>query len=351
LLGHARALPEDDSSPGSLVTPEELVDQVKVQFKRRKFAVGLVLAIIDFYRKLDALGKFTSFEEFLAAHPRREKTGAGGTANTLIVEWGDRTLSLRPSFNKVQRLIRVEHKRFDFPNAPGHATQAWVNYPEWFDSILQYDEAEIRAVEEGVLQFVLEVLPSHEVDPSSLKPLARPFARLLEDFEPSCTGEKPGAVFQGMVFAYIRADAPHLFLEVAKVGAGSKRLQRVGDIDGWQGERLVITAEVKSYELDLRGAEGLGTFIGEASGRRALATIAALSFTDEAREFLEGEGVRVLDLDRLHSLVDLWDPLKQQAAFDAFEYYVHHVEKSGPISKRLAEFVEAEEGAEDESGA
>lgn len=332
------------------MTPDELVAQVKAEFRRRKFAAGLVLAIVRFFRELDAIGGFASLDDFLDMHPQRETTGAGAKANTLIVEWGDKTLSLRPSYNEVERLIRVEHKRFDFPNAAPHATQAWSDYPEWFDSILRFSDEEARAVEDQVLAFVLATLPSHEVDSSTLKALARPFARLLDDFEPSCKGEKPGAVFQGMVFAYIRADAPHLFLEVAKVGAGSKRLQRVGDIDGWQGERLVITAEVKSYDLDFSGAEDMGAFIGVATSRRALATVAALSFTPDAQKFLEGEGVRVLDLDRLRSLVDLWDPLKQQAAFDAFEYYVHHVEKSGPIRARLAAFKTSTEADEDPSG-
>lgn len=184
-------------------------------------------------------------------------------------------------------------------------------------------------------------LPSYAVDASTLEPVARAFAALLDDFEPSCTSEKPGALFQGMVFAYIRADAPHLFLEVAKVGAGSKLLRRVGDIDGWQGERMVITVEVKSYEFDLSGVQGLGAFIGEASGRRALTTIAVLRFTPEARTCLEALGVRVLDVAQLQSRVDLWDSLKQQAAF---EDYVHHVEKSGPIRARLAAFVSTDAG-------
>jgi len=46
-----------------------------------------------------------------------------------------------------------------------------------------------------------------------------------------------------MVFGFLRADNPHLQIEIDKVRTGSKRLQRVGDIDGWEGARLAISAE------------------------------------------------------------------------------------------------------------
>jgi hypothetical protein len=321
------------------MSPEDLKKQVAAQFKRRKFAAGLALAILDFLRKLNAPGRFSSMEELLAEYPKQDRTHAGKTANTLIVAVGDTTLSLRPFYNHYEKLFRVEHKRFGYPNAAPHATQAWTNYTQWFEAILQMPIIEQDDLRQWVINFVLEQLPSHEVDPSSIRPLSRPFSRLLHEFPlAAASGEKHGACFQGVVFAYIRADAPHLFLEVAKVGAGSKRLQRVGDIDGWQGERLVITVECKSFEMDLDAATELGAFLGEAKSRKALATVAALSFTQEAKDHLTDQDVRLLDMDRLKSLIDLWDPLKQQIAYDGFTYYAHHVEKNAPLMERLAAF-------------
>ncbi len=223
-----------------------LKDSIAAEFKNRRFASGLALAILAFLRHLNAPGRFASLDDLLATYPRQDMTRGGKSANTLIVAVEDKTLSLRRFYNYYERLFRVQHKRFDYPNAAPHATQAWRDYEEWFDWMLELRDEEQQELEDWITALVLTELPSHEVDPSTIKPLARPFSRLLQSFPTTKQkGEKAGATFQGMVFAYVRADAPHLFLEVAKVGAGSKRLQRVGDIDGWQGARLVVTVRMQ----------------------------------------------------------------------------------------------------------
>lgn len=148
----------------------------------------------------------------------------------------------------------------------------------------------------------------------------------------------PGSAFQGVIFAYIRADAPHLHLDVSKVGAGAKRLQRVGDIDGWEGERLVLSAEVKHFHLKRDDIHDLSNFANEVSKRKAMGIVAAASFADEARADLEGLGLRTLDADDLLRVIELWDPLKQRAAVAAFTYYAHHIEKNMVLIKRLKAF-------------
>lgn len=320
---------------------EVLRSEIEEQFRLRKFAPALALAILDFLERLNAPGKFSSLEEVLARYPRQQRTRRGGTANTLIVKEGDETISLRPFYNEIERFFRIENKRFDFPNMAPHATQAWGDYRRWFDLILALNAEERAQLRAWTIEFVLSSLPSHEVDPTTILPLARPFSRLLASFPVRAQkGEKAGATFQGMVFAYIRADAPHLFLEVAKVGAGSKRLQRVGDIDGWQGERLVMTVECKSFNVDLEEAEALGAFLGEAEKRKALATVAAVAMEGDAVDFLMSRDARVIDLPKLRALVDLWDPLKQQAAYEAFSYYAHHVQQNDALIKRLKTFTD-----------
>jgi hypothetical protein len=322
------------------MTPDALLAELRTEFTRRKFVAGLFVAIVDLLDDLDALGgRFGSTDELFLAYPRQTETAGGKGANTLIVAVDGRNRSLRPFYNRAETLFRVEHKRFDYPNAAPHATQAWRDYLPWFEALLGYPPETARTLRERVIEHVLEELPSFEVDTATLEPLARPFSALLDDFDTSAhKGEKQGAVFQGMVFATIRADAPHLFVEVAKVGAGSKRLNREGDIDAWQGERLALSAEVKSYRLDEEGAHALVPFVESVLRRRAMTIVAAHSFTDGARAFLTEQGVRLLDLDRLTTMVDLWDSLKQQAAFDAFVYYVHHVEKNHPLMERLSRF-------------
>lgn len=91
---------------------------------------------------------------------------------------------------------------------------------------------------------MLSNLKSHAFDPSSVKIKPSLFQLLLEEFDLTAQkGEPTGAAFQGMVFGFLRADNPHLQIEIDKVRTGSKRLQRVGDIDGWEGARLAISAE------------------------------------------------------------------------------------------------------------
>jgi hypothetical protein len=49
--------------------------------------------------------------------------------------------------------------------------------------------------------------------------------------------------------------------------------------------------------------------------------------------------LRALDSDDLLRIVQLWDPLKQRTAAQSMVYYVKHVEKNGPLGKRLDAFL------------
>ena len=187
---------------------------------------------------------------------------------------------------------------------------------------------------------MLETLPTHDVVADDLEPLEHRFVALLQGFDFSgYTGEPAGAVFQGFVYAYLRADAPHLHLDISKVGAGSKRLQRVGDVDGWEGERLILSAEVKGYDLDAPRVGDCAAFLNQMARRKAMAIVVARSFTADARVDLEAQGARTLDLEELIRLVSLWDPLKQRAAVNSFSYYVHHIQQNSRLGGRLRRFL------------
>jgi hypothetical protein len=326
------------------MTADELFEDFKAGFPKRKFSAGLLIAMVNFLRSLDVIGDLPTLTGLLEKYPQQTLTNQGKRANTLIVKAGDRLISLRPFYNEAETYFRVENKRFDYPNCAPHATQAWGDYRSWFDALLAMTPDQVVSLEQRVREFVLAELRSHAIDPSTLTALPRRFTDLLESFSLAEKGEPAGAAFQGMVYAYIRADAPHLHLEVAKVGAGSKRLQRVGDIDGWDGERLALSAEVKSYHLDQQAAESLDPFSIEVQQRKALGIVAALSFEDAASDYLRGVGVRPVDLDGLRELVELWDTLKQEAALSAFTYYVHHIEKNKHLIDRLGEFTSAHAG-------
>jgi hypothetical protein len=325
------------------VTSDQLVEEFKEEFRRRRFVAGLVIAFARFFRALGTPERrYDTFDAFLADHSQQETARGGATANTLIVAvpGENRTVSIRPFYNEAEQLFRVEHKRFDYPNCAPHATQAWRDYRRWLDILAGFSERDLISIEEAVKGWVLSELPSHEVDASSIEPLEQRFVLALQGFDLARQrGEPSGAAFQGMVYAYIRADAPHLHLDISKVGAGSKRLSRVGDIDGWEGERLILSAEVKYRTVDEDAARNLEPFIGEVTNRKAMGIVVARDFGPEAATDLEGSGVHALDMSDLTRIVSLWDPLKQRAAINAFSYYLHHIQCNSALIRRWKSFL------------
>lgn len=330
------------------MTPDQLFKDFEAGFPGRKFSAGLLLAFIEFFRELKIPDlKAKSFEDVLVKYPRQEMAAGGKRANTLILAIQEgKTLSLRPFYNKADTLFRAVHKRFDYPSCAPHATQAWRDYMPWLNALSTYKEKQLVALAERVVAYVLEVLPSQAFDPATVKTEPPLFRLLLEGFDmTSQKGEPTGAAFQGTVFGFLRADNPHLQVEIDKVRTGSKRLQRVGDIDGWEGSRLAISAEVKQFGLKPEDVPDLQAFANETGRRGALGLVVALEFLEDARSLVEAAGVKALDRKDLLRIVELWDPLKQRTAVASLIYYARHVEKNSSLGDRLETFFEEAHGS------
>lgn len=323
------------------MTPEELLEDFEAGFASRRFSAGLLIAFVDFFTELGTPTLLLAdFDAFLAMFSRQVMTNAGKRANTLIVARGETTLSLRPFYNAAERFFRAEHKRFDYPSCAPHATQAWGDYRGWLDALVSYDAAQLALIRNSVADFVLATLKNQAFDPSSVKVDPPLFQMLLEEFELTAQpGEPTGAAFQGMVFGFLRADNPHLQIEIDKVRTGSKRLQRVGDIDAWEGSRLAISAEVKQFELKADDVPDLEAFANATAQRGAIGIIAALGFKDGVRELLVGMGLRAVDREDMLRIVELWDPLKQRTAAASLAYYARHVEKNSSLGERVESFL------------
>jgi hypothetical protein len=317
-------------------------------FPKRKFSAGLLVAFIDFLKELDVPGQeFKSLDNMLAKFPRQETTAAGHHANTLIVARGVvGTLSLRPFYNEAERFFRAEKKRFDYPSCAPHATQAWADYRRWLDALVTFTPKELDQLRGKVVAYVLEELKSQEFDPASVETDPPLFRLVLESFNiTSQKGEPTGAGYQGIVFGFLRADNPHLQVEIDKVRTGSKRLQRVGDIDCWEGSRLAISAEVKQFTLSADAVPDLEGFGNETGKRGALGIVIALGFDDGVRGEIEALGLKALDRKDLLRIVELWDPLKQRTAVQSLVYYAQHVEKNSSLSDRIKTFLQVAEKA------
>ncbi len=326
------------------MTVEQLFEEFTSGFPRRKFTAGLLVALIDMMLHLNVPeAQYASLDDFYADHPRQMTFGAGKLANTLIVAIGDgKTVSLRNFYDAAERYFRAEQKRFDYPSCAPHATQAWTDYTSWLDWLVSFPRVELESLRKQVTNYVLQTLPSHEFEAGSV-PIEQPlFQHILTSFDlKPVKGEPTGAAFQGVVFGFLRADNPHLQVEIDKVRVGSKRLQRVGDIDGWEGARLAISAEVKQYVLGSGSGAHLAGFASEVARRGTLGLVVALGFEDGVRESIEELGLIALDLGDLAKVVELWDPVKQRTAVTSMVYYVQHVEKNSNLAARLTKFVKS----------
>ena len=320
----------------------ELLADVQSQFSRRKFAAGLAIAFIDFLKDIGAIGAgLADYQDFISRFPRQTKTAAGASANTLIVAVSpSATKSIRKYYDQVQQEIRAQHHRLDYPSAAPHATQAWVDYTDWIGALVQMPLSQIEKLRADILAFVLAQLPSHEIDSSTLAKDPPVYFEILRKFDFNAQrGEPTGAAFQGVVFAYLRADAPHLQVEVRKVRTGSMRVGGIGDIDAWDGDRLVLTAEAKHTKFTAHDVDEIASFISGVVRNRATGLVVAEQFEAEAKKALKKAGITPLLRSDLASAVSLWDPLKQRIAARSFLYYASHVEQNASLSNRIREFV------------
>ncbi len=198
-----------------------------------------------------------------------------------------------------------------------------------------------KACVSGRCSTLLDALPNRAFDPATARIEPPLFRLLLEGFDFAAPkGELTGAAYQGAAFGFIRADNPHLQVEIDKVRTGSSRRQRIGDIDAWEGERLAVTAEVKYRALEIADLADISNFINEANLRGAIGLVVATDFTAEARDTLRNEEMKPLDIEDLIRIVELWDPAKQEIAVIFLVYYAHHVEKNSVLADRLDAFLE-----------
>ncbi|HLJ53420.1 MAG TPA: hypothetical protein VKT77_00190 [Chthonomonadaceae bacterium] len=248
--------------------------------------------------------------------------------------------------------LAMETLQLDLPEAE-HSATSTPAAPSWLSALVTYSVEDLAALRARVNAFVLATLASQEFDPSSVEVEAPLYRLVLEGFDVTARRSEPtGAAFQGIVFGFLRADNPHLQIEIDKVRTGSKRLQRVGDVDGWEGARLAISAEVKQYALAAENAEDLTAFSNAIGARGALGVIAAIAFSEGARSAIEKLGLITLDRADMVRIVELWDPIKQRAAISSLIYYVLHVEKNSSLAGRLKEFIAeaSERWREDRAG-
>jgi hypothetical protein len=328
------------------MTPDDILAEMRAAFaartRPRRYVAGLLISFADFLRELGtpATG-LTSMADLFRTYPQITEG-----VSTLTVRLPDGTQkTIRPAYERAHRYFIFEHKRLDYPRAQPYATGKWADYRGWLDAMVGFTEAELERVADETRAFVLGELHPHVFDPGTVRTEPPIFHMLLSDFglgnANRAVGETTGAAFQAAVFGFIRADAPHLQVEARKVRTGSARQAGIGDIDAWEGDQLVVSAEVKGFIVDPSIAEDLDFFGSEVRQRGALGMLVAEDFRDGTRDAVEVLGVRALSRRDMANIVSLWDPLKQRAALNAFQWVVIHREQNRPLIQRVEGFLRA----------
>lgn len=308
--------------------------------KPRKYIGGLLPAFCDFLIELEIPKRsYSSLSELFVDFP--QLTDGVSTLTVALPGGGQKTI--RPAYERYHYLYIVEHHRLDYPRSQPYATGKWSDYRHWLDSLVGMSEGELQWIIAATVAFVLQELKDQSFDPSTIRVEPPIFKWLLErfDFGARAKGEPTGAAFQALVFGYIRADAPHLQVEARKARAGSARTKGIGDIDAWEGDKLVISAEVKHFVVSEKDIGSFAHFSSSVIERAALGMIVSEDYVEGARESISALGINPLSrLDLLH-IVSLWDPLKQRNALNAFQWAVVHKEQNSGLIERVNVFLKS----------
>lgn len=308
-------------------------------FPQRKFFLGLMVASIAVVENLLEQVETDRMPDALEKYPPRELSSSGTPVKTLTIVGPRRSISLRGYVNRMETVTLGTLKRFDYPSAAPHTTWAWTQHRGEIELLFSMTPEERSEFGAYLWQRILELPTPAEIQRA---PRARPFAVLLRNFDTTAyKDERSGAHLQGMVYAYMRADSPSVTVVASRVRAGSNRFGGVGDVDGWYGADLALTAEVRDLVIDEIG--GLSGFIRNvAMHKDPTAMVVAREFSDEVQEGLANENILTLTRDKLAENVDVWDMRKQYEAMRHFEHYVLVIERNQAIARRYEQFLKDE---------
>lgn len=258
--------------------------------------------------------------------------------NTMNVVVGNCAHTLRPKYNDALDVIRVKMRR-DHPSNAAHATQSWRAYEDLVRLIYRMSPS-------GRLRFVEFVWQERVVNAAERRfatqaeRIVRPFELVLRDFQTQ--GANPGgALFQGLVYGYFRADSPNLTLESHSVNTGSGRADMIGDVAGFRGNEVELTVEVKDEAITMGNVDSVLTDFLEdlVNAPNATAVVAAAEVEDDARSHLALVNVIALSREDLRQRVVTWDLPKQQEAIRGALYYLARIQKSMALVERLNAFL------------
>jgi hypothetical protein len=314
----------------------ESVLALRSHYSRRRYLLGVLIAYVAVVEELLTGLEIDSLEEALEAHPPLTEAH-GKRLNSLTFEIDGGVISLRKYYNLAERVIRHELHRLDYPNAAPHATQSWSQHQREFNIIASMTPGERAMLMDSLWEEVV-ALPESPGQAGAPRE-TRPFEKILAEFPAGQPGEPPGAVLQGLAYAYYRADSPNVTLRIYKVGSGSSRVGAAGDVDGWIGDTLALSVEVKDLDIGEDGLSQFDQFMKQLERWPNCTAVAlARSFSPTATEWLNNRGILPFDRPRMASNVSYWDVPKQKMAVREFLYFLAVVQSHHKLLTRFRQF-------------
>lgn len=281
-----------------------------------------------------------SFEDVFDKLEREDLDPNGQPVNTLnfVVQTGGRNhlVRLRGKYNLALSLILTRMRRNGHPSNPGHATQSWPAYRPLIELIWAMAPVDRRALVTWTWQNGVLPLDETKIVAAVERPV-RPFELVLAQLPTASS--RPGSVWQGVCFGYLRADSPNLQLESSKAQTGSRRSALLGDVDGFVGDRVALAAECKDMTLGEGWRDELTEFLAQVNKvPGTLALVMCTDITDDARDEITASGLIVLTRQAMRQTAAVWDEPKQWTALQGLFYYLRRMQKSEQILAQVRQW-------------
>lgn len=309
-----------------------------------RYVVLLAKAFILAAERVEPRSTALGSDDLAAIQKRLRFEDSGDSVHVTNPGTGN-TASVRGLYEAVHRLLHDGLGRTDTPYGPQQATNAWENNTQLLAHAFNFTTAGRVAAFDAALAFALECFPKNRFFKPA--PRVRLFDHLINDYNrqaPANSAERAGTALQAIAFGFAAADRRHLDLAPGKVGRGSKKEKRIGDIDGYRGLVPELAIEVKDLTItpaNLDGERQLGHFITavDQTGIFGIAVVADADDEDTVRQILRDKGIQLMTMADMRRIVSSWDWAKQDVAAQAALHYLAHIEQKESATRRLINFL------------
>lgn len=333
-----------DSPDIEALDRDEFEQYVQSRFSGMAYILGLALDFLLLAQQIaqhDSARRIYSpsltLEDVFKSHPLVELRGTR-QANTLSLKVDGKTCGIRKLEETVRSFFYSEH-RLGYPSAYVYNTGQWKKYEDLLLLAFRMSSRSRYASLIALLDFGGEQIPAAEYSALQAASVGR-FEFVLEHYPRSASGENGGLSFQAICFAYVTQAYGHLFISVDKVRSGSARQKRIGDVDAFSGESLVLSFEVKDLDLNEGNCDKeISEFLSKVGKSGVQGGVFCKTVSEGVEAKLKGERIWVLDQRRLVSAIRQWDVIKQDAAINAMAHYLANVEHNEGAVARLQHFL------------